>query len=50
MNGPQRGWSSPIRPVYEIRTARKLKAFIDPQHDVTTADIRQARLEGFTSG
>ena len=50
MNGRlQRGWSSPIRPVYEIRTARKLKAFIDPQHDVTTADIRQARLEGFTS-
>ena len=50
MNGRlHRGWSSPIRPVYEIRTARKLKAFIDPQHDVTTADIRQARLEGFTS-
>ncbi len=45
----QRGWSSALRPVYEIRTKRKLKAFIDPQHDVTTDDIRQARSEGFTS-
>ena len=45
----QRGWSSAIRPVYEIRTARKLKRFIDPQHDVTTDDIRQAKSEGFIS-
>ena len=26
-----------------------MKCFIDPQHDVTTDDIRQAQLEGFTS-
>ena len=44
-----RGWTTSIRPLFEIRTARKLKCFIDPQHDVTTDDIRQAELEGFTS-
>ncbi len=44
-----RGWPTSIRPLFEIRTARKLKCFIDPQHDVTTDDIRQAELEGFTS-
>ena len=44
-----RGWPAVIRPLFEIKTARRLKCFIDPQHDVTTDDIRQARLEGFTS-
>ena len=44
-----RGWPTYICPIFEIRTARKLKCFIDPQHDVTTDDIRQAHLEGFTS-
>ena len=38
----------PVRPLYEVRTARtKGKASIDPQHDVTTADVRLAQREGF---
>ena len=46
-----KGWkTSQMRPVFEISVkGRKLKSFIDPQHDVTTHDIRQARNEGFVS-
>jgi heterotetrameric sarcosine oxidase alpha subunit len=49
------GWKTPIKPVYEIRLPdpswRKgaRKAFVDFQHDVTTADIRLAHQEGFVS-
>ncbi len=44
------GWETPIEPVYEIKVAgRKLKCFVDPQHDVTTDDIRLAHQEGFVS-
>ena len=44
------GWSNPILPVYEIRDpARKTKAIVDPQHDVTADDIRLAHREGFVS-
>ena len=52
---PPGGWATPIRPVYEIRrssasiTAHTKKAFVDFQHDVTTADIRLAHQEGFVS-
>lgn len=36
--------------VFEIKPdGRKLKSFIDPQHDVKTSDIRQAQSEGFIS-
>ena len=36
--------------VFEIKPeGRKLKSFIDPQHDVKTSDIRQAHQEGFIS-
>ena len=41
---------SAILPLYEIRArAKKTKAFIDPQHDVTADDIRLAHREGFVS-
>ena len=44
------GWEHPIRPLYEIRDpARKTKAFVDPQHDVTADDVRLAHREGFVS-
>jgi methylglutamate dehydrogenase subunit C len=44
------GWTAPIRPLYEIRVpGRKLKSFVDIQHDVTTADVRLAHREGFVS-
>ncbi len=44
------GWITPIRPLYEVRTAnRKLKSFVDPQHDVTTDDVRLAHREGYVS-
>ena len=47
---PKKGFSTEILPLYEIRLPqRKLKSFIDPQHDVTTQDIRQAKDEGFVS-
>lgn len=40
----------PIRPLYEVRVpTRKLKSFVDPQHDVTAADVRLAHKEGFVS-
>ena len=39
-----------IEPLYEVTVkGRKLKAFVDPQHDVTTDDIRLAHQEGFIS-
>ncbi|MEM6906878.1 MAG: sarcosine oxidase subunit alpha, partial [Pseudomonadota bacterium] len=39
-----------IQPLWEV-TSRdtKLKCFIDPQHDVTTDDVRQAAREGYAS-
>ncbi|MGD8841291.1 MAG: glycine cleavage T C-terminal barrel domain-containing protein, partial [Gammaproteobacteria bacterium] len=44
------GWSNPIQPVYEVRDpARKTKAIVDPQHDVTADDVRLAHREGFVS-
>ena len=44
------GWLTPIRPVYEVRVAnRKLKSFVDPQHDVTADDVRLAHREGYVS-
>jgi sarcosine oxidase subunit alpha len=44
------GWQNPIQPLYEVRVAdHQLKSFVDPQHDVTTDDIRLAHQEGFVS-
>lgn len=44
------GWQNPIRPLYEVKVAgRNAKALVDPQHDVTTDDIRLAWREGFVS-
>ncbi len=44
------GWAAAIRPLYEIKAAgRKLKSFVDPQHDVTADDVRLAHREGFVS-
>ena len=44
------GWENPIQPLYEVKIAgKKLKSFVDPQHDVTTEDIRLAHREGFVS-
>jgi methylglutamate dehydrogenase subunit C len=44
------GWETPIDPLYEVTAPGKsLKSFVDPQHDVTTDDIRLAHLEGFVS-
>ena len=43
-------WECPIDPLYEVCPAKqKLKSFVDPQHDVTTDDIRLAHHEGFVS-
>ena len=43
-------WECPIDPLYEVRPVKqKLKSFVDPQHDVTTDDIRLAHHEGFVS-
>ncbi|MEM0989721.1 MAG: 2Fe-2S iron-sulfur cluster-binding protein [Pseudomonadota bacterium] len=48
--GPVTGWDQPIEPVWEVKLQdRKLKSFVDPQHDVTTEDIRQAHREGYIS-
>ena len=45
-----KGWHNRCDRVFEVTIANhKLKSFIDPQHDVTTADIRQAKQEGFIS-
>ncbi len=36
--------------LYEVKVAgRKLKGFVDPQHDVTCEDVRLAHREGFVS-
>ncbi len=44
------GWETPIKPLYEVKVeGRKLKSFIDPQHDVTADDVRLAHQEGFVS-
>ncbi len=44
------GWQNPIRPLYEIKArGKKLKSFVDAQHDVTTDDVRLAQREGFVS-
>ncbi|MFT6302860.1 MAG: heterotetrameric sarcosine oxidase alpha subunit [Granulosicoccus sp.] len=44
------GWGNPIDPLYEVKVPNRiLKSFVDPQHDVTTSDIRLAHLEGFVS-
>ena len=44
------GWITPIKPLYEVRlTGAKPKAFVDPQHDVTSGDVRLAHQEGFVS-
>ncbi len=44
------GWESPIEPLYEVTVPdRQLKSFVDPQHDVTTEDVRLAHREGFVS-
>ena len=44
------GWETPIKPLYEIKiTAQKGKRFVDPQHDVTSDDVRLAHQEGFIS-
>ena len=44
------GWDSPVEPLYEVKVdGKKLKSFIDPQHDVTCDDVRLAHQEGFVS-
>lgn len=44
------GWNTPIEPLYEVRLPGKTtKNFVDPQHDVTSDDIRLAHQEGFVS-
>jgi len=40
----------PIHPLWEVTVpGRKLKSFVDPQHDVTTEDVRLAAREGYAS-
>ena len=47
---PQKGLKTGFAPLFEVRQeGRKLKSFIDPQHDVKTSDIRQAAQEGYVS-
>ncbi len=47
---PNSGWEQPIAPIWEVRhKSRKLKCFVDPQHDVTASDVRLAHQEGFVS-
>ena len=42
---PAGGWQQPIQALYEVKVPdRKLKSFVDPQHDVTTEDVRLAHL------
>ncbi len=44
------GWANPMQPLWEVTVpGRKLKSFIDPQHDVTTSDVRLAAREGYAS-
>ncbi len=46
---PEEG-ANPAMPLYEVKSrGKKLKCFIDPQHDVTTDDVRLAEREGFVS-
>jgi len=48
--GPSSDWEAPLEPVWEITDPHeKLKSFIDPQHDVTTSDVRLAHSEGYVS-
>ena len=44
------GWANPIHPLWEVRVeGRKLKSFVDPQHDVKADDVRLAHREGYVS-
>ncbi len=44
------GWATPIKAVYEVRVPGKSeKCFVDPQHDVSTEDVRLAHREGYVS-
>ncbi|MEM7506065.1 MAG: sarcosine oxidase subunit alpha family protein [Pseudomonadota bacterium] len=44
------GWQTPIEPLWEVTLRdQKLKSFIDPQHDVSTEDVRLAAREGYAS-
>lgn len=44
------GLTNPVSPLFEVRSdAKHQKSFVDPQHDVTTGDIRLAHQEGFVS-
>ncbi len=48
--GAEPGWERPLSPLWEVRDpGRHLKAFVDPQHDVTADDIRLAHREGFVA-
>ena len=38
---------TPLKPSWEIRSRASGKAFVDLQHDVTSADIRLAQREGY---
>ena len=47
---PRRRIPGGMRALFEVQIkGRKLKSFIDPQHDVTSEDVRQAHREGFVS-
>jgi len=47
---PRDIWETPLAALWEVRDpGRKLKSFVDPQHDVTTDDIRLAHREGYVS-
>jgi methylglutamate dehydrogenase subunit C len=41
------GWETPIRQLWSVGAARKGKAFVDLQNDVTLDDVRQACEEGY---
>ncbi|MBT6385465.1 MAG: sarcosine oxidase subunit alpha family protein [Alphaproteobacteria bacterium] len=44
------GWAHPISALYEVTVpGKKLKSFVDPQHDVTADDVRLAHREGMVS-
>ena len=48
--GPATDWETPLAPLWEVTVPdRKLKSFVDPQHDVTTDDVRLAHREGYVS-
>lgn len=42
-------WEQPLLPLWEIPGKKEKKAFVDLQHDVTTADIELAHREGYES-